>query len=88
MNSEELREVLDGVILPEEVPPEEYKRVTDYLITIGVIDYLFTQKLNQGIGQLRQWLNERPDGSKLLTNEDLEYWLFYSKIKNQKKKEI
>lgn len=27
------------------------------------------------IGMLRQWINERPKGSKLLTNDDIKYWL-------------
>lgn len=32
------------------------------------------EEIKKRIGMLRQWLNERQEG--LLTNEDLEYWLF------------
>lgn len=32
-------------------------------------------RIKKNISMLRQWLNERPTGSKLLTNEDIEFWL-------------
>ena len=33
------------------------------------------RSIKDHIGFLRQWLNEKPEG-RLVTNEDLEYWLF------------
>ena len=33
------------------------------------------KNLTLNIGMLRQWLNERPAGSRLLTNQDIIYWL-------------
>lgn len=34
-----------------------------------------SKELLQKVGQLRQWLNERPKDAPLLTNEDLLVWL-------------
>ena len=38
------------------------------------------EKCKRNIGQLRQWLNEK-DPNKLVTNEDIEYWLGLSTSK-------
>ncbi len=33
------------------------------------------ERIRTNVGMLRQWINERPAGSKLITNEDIEHWL-------------
>lgn len=50
------------------------------------------ESLNINISQLRQWINERPQNSKLVTNEDIRHWLelkpIISSILQSQKEEI
>jgi hypothetical protein len=39
-------------------------------------DEIDLETLRHRIGMLRQWFNERPQNSPLLTNSDIEHWLF------------
>ncbi len=52
---------------------------TGYITFIqGVEQESYTKAKKQilsKVGMLRQWINERPVDSKLLTNEDIRYWL-------------
>ena len=42
------------------------------------------ERIKANIGLLRQWLNERLEHDRLLTNEDLETWLLSKPIKQDK----
>ena len=42
------------------------------------------ERIKANIGLLRQWLNERLEHDRLLTNEDLETWLLSKPIKKDK----
>lgn len=35
----------------------------------------YVPDIDKKINMLRQWLNERPSGSPLITNNDIRYWL-------------
>lgn len=52
------------------------------------MDKKHLKQLKHNIGMLRQWLNEDriTDYNKLVTNEELEFWLIYDGLKNKKDK--
>ncbi len=51
------------------------------IIKLTMIETIETEMSH--IGMLRQWINERPTGSKLLTNEDILHFLQFGKTTNE-----